>query len=148
MKKLFYTLLVLLMLGAGQSFAAATAETTKTEAVDAASGQEVNVIITLTADGSGGAVTNFIIDAPGIQYNQLVEVEVENGTSTCALTITNWRGTTIWSLDALDATENKIYGGHIKWGIYPRKDTRWYLSTGTMDASDTVIVHLKFGTRQ
>jgi hypothetical protein len=109
-----------------------------------------NVILefTLEADGSGGAVSNHRINDQSLLGLQLIEVETIYGTSTASVTITNGRGTTVWSLAALDATANKIYVGHKTWGIFPMKGPSWWnLSTGSIDASDTVKLYLKFSSR-
>jgi len=132
---------------AAQAAETATAGTIITD-VPGAGATEFILPVTITSDVGGGALASFALPGAVLNGAKLDEVEIVHGTSTCALTITNERGTVIWNLAALDGAANKIYGGHVTTGIFPKKDCVWNLTTGVLDAGDTVVAYFKFTKRQ
>jgi hypothetical protein len=137
----------MLLIGPAQADETAEAGTIITD-VPGDRATEFILPVTITSDAGGGALAATVLPAGILDFAKLDEVEIVHGTSTAAVTITNSRGTVVWSLAAMDATANKIYGGHITTGIFPKKDTGWSLTTGNLDAADTVVIYFKFTKKQ
>jgi hypothetical protein len=146
MKKRFLALILFVVLiSPAMAFGSATVTPGTTIISTENGGVEASYPITITADESGGGITGYALGRSGVL--QLVEVEVVHGTSTASISVVNSRGTTVWSLAAMDATTNKIYGGHITTGVFPKEDVDWLLTVGTLDASDSVTIIFKFSSK-
>lgn len=107
-------------------------------------GEDISVPITISGGAAGGALAATNINVPEAWGMKLDEVEVDYGLSTDKLTIKSGRGTKLFEIAALDATESKVYGGHQTLGIFPRFDSVWTIETDGFTAEDTVTVYLKF----
>jgi hypothetical protein len=111
-----------------------------TKQLSDARSNDVTLDITISGGAGGGALSALAINRHEVFGMKLDEVEVV-GADANGLTIVNSYGTTIFSLDPIVAG---IYGGHVLWGIFPKKDANWTIATDGFTASGVVVVRLKF----
>lgn len=107
-------------------------------------GETITIPLTVTCDESGGAVSDTDIPYMFLSGTQLVEVEIVRGEicDAASVTIENSRGSTVWSISAIEAGSN-VYGGHITTGVFPTMDSAWSFSAGDPGASGEFTVYLK-----
>lgn len=126
----------------------------------------VTIPIHVQCTTAASAITDYELDIPtSYRGMQLRDVEITPGSSTCSVFIENGNdidgetttdvvGTPIWYLSAINTTNdetlgtpNRMYGGHIKWGVFPTFDSKWFLTLGTMEDTDDFYIrlHLRSG---
>jgi hypothetical protein len=107
-------------------------------------GENFTIPVTISGGENGGALSAKAFSKANAFGMKLDEVEVIKGTSENELTVRSGRGTVVFRISALDSTKNRIYGGHITVGVFPKMDSVWTVETDGFDVADEITVYFKF----